>query len=48
MGGWSPDSSKIAFTFYRDGNNDLYIATVGGSEPKKISSGPGSMWFGSW
>jgi len=48
MDGWSPDSSKIAFTSYRYGNNDLYIATVGGSEPKKISSGPGSMWFGSW
>ena len=37
----SPDGQKLAFISDKDGNNDLYIANVDGTEVQKIAALPG-------
>jgi Tol biopolymer transport system component len=37
---WSPDSRRIAFQSYRDGNFHLYVIDAGGGRPRQLTSGP--------
>ncbi len=38
---WTPDSKKIIYTSYKDGNPDLYIINVNGSGSKMLSGSQG-------
>jgi len=40
---WSPDGTKIAFTSFRDGNNEIYVMNAAnGSEQTNLTSNPAS------
>jgi Tol biopolymer transport system component len=45
---WSPDGSQIAFTSYRNGNYQIYVATAGGANPRQITMGGLSNMHPSW
>ena len=38
---WSPDGKKIVFQSDRDGDEEIYIMNINGSEPKRLTSAPG-------
>jgi len=40
-GGWSPDSSRVAFTSDRDGNGEIYVVNADGSGLTNLTNNPG-------
>lgn len=45
---FSPDGSQIAFTGNYDGNTDVYVISVHGGEPKRITSHPSADVVRGW
>jgi TolB protein len=45
---WSPDGSKIAFTTDRDGNKEIYVASVDGSNPVRLTSNSAADYEPTW
>ena len=48
FGGWSPDSSRFAFTSDRDGNTEIYVVNADGSGLTNLSNDPGFNNFSGW
>ena len=45
---WSPDGSRIAYAADHAGNADLWVQTIGESEPVRLTSSPFNDWQPSW
>lgn len=45
---WSPDGKRIAFTSDRDGNNEIYIMDVDGSNPIRLTNNPAEDSVPAW
>jgi hypothetical protein len=45
---WSPDDSRIAFVSYRDGNAEIYVTKVDGSDPINLTDNPADDWDPTW
>jgi Tol biopolymer transport system component/putative hemolysin len=45
---WSPDGQQIAFTSRRDGNNEIYVMNVDGSNPFRLTEQAGDDFAPSW
>jgi Tol biopolymer transport system component/uncharacterized membrane protein len=45
---WSPDGRQIAFTSNRDGNNEIYVMDVNGSNLVNLTNNPASDQHPSW
>jgi len=45
---WSPDSRWIAFDSPQAGNSDIYIISVDGGQPRRLTSGPSNNVRPSW
>ncbi len=44
----SPEQTKIAFVSDRDGNLEIYVMNVDGSEQTNLTNNSASDWFPSW
>ena len=42
---WSPDGTRIAFITDRDGNDEVYVMGVDGSNPTRLTNTPQSENF---
>jgi len=47
-GSWSPDGRQLAFDATRDGNTEIYIVDVDGSNPARLTDSPAEDWAPSW
>jgi TolB protein len=45
---WSPDGEWIAFTSFRDGNNEIYVMRPDGSSLYNLTDNPISDWQPRW
>lgn len=45
---FSPDGSKIAFTGNYDGNTDVYVISIQGGDPKRVTSHPSGDILRGW
>jgi Tol biopolymer transport system component len=45
---WSPDGKQIAFVSDRDGNDEIYVMNVDGSNVKRLTNNPEQDLFPSW
>lgn len=45
---WSPDGTKILFSSWRGGTQDLWVIPSQGGEPRRIDSGPGADQDAAW
>ena len=45
---FSPDGSKIAFTGNYDGNTDVYVISIQGGDPKRVTSHPAGDILRGW
>ncbi|TEU13407.1 MAG: hypothetical protein E3J21_18705, partial [Anaerolineales bacterium] len=45
---WSPDDSRIAFVSYRDGNAEVYVTKLDGSDPINLTDNPADDWDPTW
>ncbi len=45
---FSPDGSKIAFTGNYDGNTDIYVISIQGGEPQRVTSHPSADVVRGW
>jgi hypothetical protein len=45
---WSPDDSRIAFVSYRDGNAEVYVIKVDGSDPINLTDNLADDWDPAW
>jgi len=45
---WSPDDSRMAFVSYRDGNAEIYVTKMDGSEPVNLTNNPADDWDPIW
>jgi len=45
---WSPDDSRIAFVSYRDGNAEIYVTKMDGSDPINLTNHPADDWDPNW
>lgn len=45
---WSPDGKTIAFTTTRDGNQEIYLASVADRKLRRLTTDPGSDSHPSW
>ena len=45
---FSPDGSKIAFTGNYDGNTDVYVISIHGGDPQRITSHPAADVIRGW
>jgi TolB protein len=45
---WSPSGSQLAYTSYRSGNPDLYVADLAANRTRRISSRPGMNAGAAW
>jgi Tol biopolymer transport system component len=45
---WSPDGSKILFTSDRDGDHELYVMNIDGSEQTRLTNDPGAEKNPAW
>jgi len=45
---WSPDGEWIAFTSFRDGNNEIYIVRPNGNRETRLTNSPISDWQPRW
>ena len=47
-GGWSSDSSRIAFVSSRDGNGEIYLVNADGSGLTNLTDNPGNDSYPIW
>jgi Tol biopolymer transport system component len=47
-GSWSPDGRRLAFDATRDGNTEIYVVDVDGSNPIRLTDNPAEDWSPSW
>lgn len=47
-GSWSPDGSRLAFDATRDGNTEIYVVDVDGSNATRLTENPSEDWAASW
>jgi len=45
---WSPDGRKIAFTSFRDGNDEIYVMDADGSHLINLTRHPDGDSFPAW
>ena len=45
---WSPDGSRLAFMTTTAGDGQIYVMDVDGSDPRAVTSGPGSRVHPTW
>jgi len=47
---WSPDSEKIIFNSARDGNSEIYVVNIDGSNLRNLTTHPADdgIWFSPW
>jgi len=45
---WSPDGDWIAFTSFRDGNNEIYMVHPDGRGETRLTNSPTSDWQPRW
>jgi Tol biopolymer transport system component len=45
---WSPDGTKIAFESERDGNSEIYVINIDGSNVRRLTDDPGSDTYPVW
>ena len=45
---WSPDSRRIAFESYRDGNLELYVLNADGSGLTRLINNPADDGWAAW
>jgi Tol biopolymer transport system component/DNA-binding winged helix-turn-helix (wHTH) protein len=45
---WSPDGRFIAYSSDRGGKSDIWVKQVSGSDPVRITKGPGQNWQPDW
>ncbi|TEU17947.1 MAG: serine/threonine-protein kinase [Anaerolineales bacterium] len=45
---WSPDDSRMAFVSYRDGNAEIYVTKMDGSDPINLTDNPADDWDPAW
>ena len=45
---WSPDGRDIAFNSARNGNNDIWVVSAGGDEPRQLTDHPAVDWLPRW
>jgi Tol biopolymer transport system component len=45
---WSPDARSMAYVSERDGNRDIWVGPIGGGEPRRLTSLPGSETHPTW
>ena len=48
VGSWSPDSSKIVFSFNRDGNGEIYVMDSNGGNQINLSNHPTDEFMPKW
>lgn len=46
--GWSPDSRRIAFSSTKSGNADIWVASVDGGKPKRLTNAPEDETVSGW
>jgi Tol biopolymer transport system component len=45
--GWSPDGTKIAYTFM-EGGAEVYVVNADGTGRERLTRSPWSNWFAGW
>ena len=45
---WSPDGRRIAYAWNRDGNFDIWVQTIDGGEPTRVTSSPADETQPAW
>lgn len=45
---WSPDGTRIVFSFYRIDNYDIYVLTAGETEPVQLADDAGNDMYPRW
>jgi Tol biopolymer transport system component len=43
-----PSSGRLAFSSNRDGNPEIYVVTLAGGSPKRLTSNPANDWLPDW
>ncbi|NDJ75026.1 MAG: hypothetical protein GYB65_02100, partial [Chloroflexi bacterium] len=45
---WAPDSSRMAFVTYRDGNAEIYSSLLNGTDVRRLTTDPGEDLHPNW
>jgi Tol biopolymer transport system component len=45
---WSPDGTRIAFISYRDGNHEIYVVNIDGSDERNLTRNPADDNYPAW
>ena len=45
---WSPDGSQVVFQSDRDGNFEIYVMDVDGSNPRRLTHNSAGDYWPSW
>ena len=48
VGGWSPDGKRVLFDTAIDGNHDVYVISVDGGQPVKLTTSPSIDLLADW
>ena len=45
---WSPDGRRVAYAWNRDGNFDIWVQSIDGGDPTRVTSSPADEWQPAW
>jgi Tol biopolymer transport system component len=45
---WSPDSARLTFVSWRDGNAEIYVMNSDGSGLRRLTNHPANDWDAVW